>query len=462
MNDRSARRAASLVVLTLAPGLALAQWVNVAPNHITNTNPGSVGVGVTSDASMFGKLSVEGAGSGGIGVWARSDAFGGAGVYGESRASAGTGVLGYGGLGGFGQSIGVWGIADSPSGVAVAGNARAGFGTTIALFGQVNSADGYAGYFIGGRNYFQNRVGIGTNNPRAELQIGPDPGNAVRTWMSNGVLIGADSDAMYVGLKDEGANRDDPVIAWGDDTAESLRFIFAQADGPANGVELMRLTAQGGLAINHTTPQARLDARGGGEVIRGETTGTNNQAAIWGVAGNAGAYAGYFNGRVGIIGNLTVQGTFSATGSKAFAIDHPLDPANKILKHYCVESPEPMNVYRGVVTLDPGGAATIELPDYFDAINRDPTYTLTPVGGPMPGLHVSREAEGNSFAIAGGVPGLRVSWRVEASRHDAHIRRYGAPTVVEKAPHERGMFLAPELWGAGAAKGLGVKPGPAE
>lgn len=453
---------ARLVALSLAPASALAQWANVAPNHIASQNAGSVGVGVASDAGMFGKLSVEGAGRGGIGVWARSDAAGGAGVYGESRANLGTGVLGYGGLNGFGQSIGVWGIADSPSGVAVAGNARSGTGASIGVFGQVLSPDGFPGYFLGGRSYFQNSVGIGTENPRALLQVGPAPGNGVRTWMDNGAIMADDTDMMYVGLKDEGNNRDDPVIAWGDDDTESLRFIFAQAGGAANGVELMRLTAQGGLAINHTTPVARVDARGAGDVIRGETTGSRNQAAVWGVANNAGAYAGYFNGRVGVVGNFTVQGTFSATGTKAFAIDHPLDPANKILNHYCMESPEPVNVYRGVATLDGDGAAVVELPDYFSAINRDPTYTLTAIGAPMPALHVSREAEGNRFEIAGGVPGQRVSWRVEATRDDAHVRRYGAPTVVEKAPEQRGTFLAPQLWGAGPERAMNRARGAAE
>ena len=35
----------------------------------------------------------------------------------------------------------------------------------------------------------------------------------------------------------------------------------------------------------------------------------------------------------------------AGSGVKAFRIDHPLDPENKYLLHYCAEGPEPLNVY---------------------------------------------------------------------------------------------------------------------
>jgi hypothetical protein len=50
-------------------------------------------------------------------------------------------------------------------------------------------------------------------------------------------------------------------------------------------------------------------------------------------------------------------------------------------------------------------------PDYFEALNRDPSYHLTAIGAPMPNLHVAVEIQGNRFKIAGGVPGKKVSWK---------------------------------------------------
>jgi hypothetical protein len=69
----------------------------------------------------------------------------------------------------------------------------------------------------------------------------------------------------------------------------------------------------------------------------------------------------------------------SASG-KNFRIDHPLDPENKYLFHTSIESPDMMTVYNGNVTTDARGEAVVELPDYFEALNRDYRYQLTTIG----------------------------------------------------------------------------------
>jgi hypothetical protein len=119
------------------------------------------------------------------------------------------------------------------------------------------------------------------------------------------------------------------------------------------------------------------------------------------------------------VGDVDVSGTLTKDAG-AFRIDHPLDPENRYLQHSFVESPDMMNVYNGNVALGPDGAATVELPAWFEALNRDFRYQLTPIGGPGPNLHVAREIEANRFSIAGGTPGLRVSWQVTGVRHDAY------------------------------------------
>lgn len=142
-------------------------------------------------------------------------------------------------------------------------------------------------------------------------------------------------------------------------------------------------------------------------------------------------------------------GTLAATGTKSFQIDHPLEPETKFLNHFCVEAPEPYNIYRGTAELDSRGEAEVGLPAYFAEINRDPTVTLTAVGAAMPMLHLASEVEGNSFRIAGGSPGMRVHWRVEATRNDRWMRAYGNGNPAEqiKDGDAAGKYLNPELFG---------------
>jgi len=60
-----------------------------------------------------------------------------------------------------------------------------------------------------------------------------------------------------------------------------------------------------------------------------------------------------------LAGDFDIGGTASA-GVKAFKIDHPLDPYNKILYHGSIESPRYDLIYRGVVNLK-AGKATVHI-----------------------------------------------------------------------------------------------------
>src|SRR3989344_7301920 len=88
-----------------------------------------------------------------------------------------------------------------------------------------------------------------------------------------------------------------------------------------------------------------------------------------------------------VTGDASILGALSK-GSGSFVIDHPLDAANKLLYHSFVESPDVKNIYDGVATLDAKGEATIELPDYFLALNQDFRYLGTAIGEPMPELYL--------------------------------------------------------------------------
>jgi hypothetical protein len=104
--------------------------------------------------------------------------------------------------------------------------------------------------------------------------------------------------------------------------------------------------------------------------------------------------------------------------SGSFSIDHPLDPANRSLNHSFVESPDMMNIYNGSVTTDRRGIATVTLPDYFEALNQDFRYQLTPLGQ-FAQAFVAEKIQNNRFVIKTDKPGVEVSWQVTGVRHDA-------------------------------------------
>ncbi len=172
----------------------------------------------------------------------------------------------------------------------------------------------------------------------------------------------------------------------------------------------------------------------------------------WGYIGSS-TYAGYFRGDVNIAGDLNVSGTVSKGGG-SFKIDHPLDPANKYLYHSFVESPDMKNIYDGVVTLDANGEAVVQLPDWFQALNRDFRYQLTPIGNSCPDLYIAEKIANNRFKIAGGKPGLEVSWQVTGIRKDAFANAHRIQVEVEKRPEEKGKYLYPEE--LGYPKELGI------
>jgi len=60
----------------------------------------------------------------------------------------------------------------------------------------------------------------------------------------------------------------------------------------------------------------------------------------------------------------------------------------------------------------------VQLPEWFDVLNRDFRYQLTSIGSPAPGLHVSSEIDRRAFRIAGGAANGKVSWQVTGIRQD--------------------------------------------
>jgi len=144
--------------------------------RVTSTAPGSLSAGVWGMNASTG--------SSGIGVRGTHDGSG-KGVYGSSLTGTG-----------------VYGIATGTS------------GTNYGVRGETDSSTGYAGYFTGGQNYFEGRVGIGTLTPETRLDVanpssGPaltvgrrtgNPSIVARSDASGGWLIMDSNGASSVGL----------------------------------------------------------------------------------------------------------------------------------------------------------------------------------------------------------------------------------------------------------------------
>jgi hypothetical protein len=174
--------------------------------------------------------------------------------------------------------------------------------------------------------------------------------------------------------------------------------------------------------------------------VYGWAYGGSFDVGVIGQASGAGDLAGYF------LGDVDVTGTLSKGGG-AFKIDHPLDPENKYLYHSFVESPDMMNIYNGMVVLDDSGEALVELPEWFETVNRDFRYQLTPIGAPGPDLHISEEVSNNRFKISGGDPRMKVSWEVTGIRQDPWAEANRIPVEKLKPEQDKGKYIHPELYG---------------
>ncbi|MAP01697.1 MAG: hypothetical protein CMD01_02620, partial [Flavobacteriales bacterium] len=195
----------------------------------------------------------------------------------------------------------------------------------------------------------------------------------------------------------------------------------------------------------------------------------SNPAAGWGQGAQLqGGWLGAFGigSSYGIVGDGTgidglgtgpgvfAIGDVAATGAKTFLIDHPLDPENKILKHFSIESNEVLNIYRGIVNLNNNGEAEVELDDYFEEININFSYQLTAIGTPTQ-PYILKEIKRNTFSVAG-APNTKVSWMVIAERNDPYFKKHPEKreTEVLKNKKEKGKYLMPSIYNQPQTKGV--------
>ena len=358
----------------------------------------------------------------------------------------------------------------------------------IQLNGHYLSGDGDdEGVFVASNG----NVGIGKTSPSADLDVSGtlktsgyiSSGNYIITSGASGynaydIASGDDIIAKNNVIAKNGYIRAGSVSGLGSHDIGAQGDIKANGDITAGG----EITA-GGTVTAHVANEYAFDgsrssgtdpaiygysSASNGMGIQGECNDGNNSRGVYGqsyygsgvygfsiagygIRGEAAyygsAYAGYFTGKV------RVNGDFTATGTKSFVIDHPLDPGNKYLYHACIESDERLNLYSGNVVLDNKGEATVVLPDWFEALNTDFRYQLTCVGG-FANVYIAEKINNNQFKIAGGKPGLEVSWQITCKRNDAYAKAHPFEVERAKPQEEMGKYLHPEE--LGFPKELGI------
>jgi len=248
--------------------------------------------------------------------------------------------------------------------------------------------------------------------------------------------------AGFTAAAGSGGNGGDSIVSFGGsgdfDTNNGNtggQGIFAEGGGGSAG-------GAGIFALGGGATEGGCCADGPGGYFEG---GSNNFSGDGIVALTGGALAGSFSGSVDISADLNVG------GSKNFKIDHPIDPANKYLVHSAVESSERMNIYTGNVVTDGQGEATVQLPDWFEALNSDFRYQLTVIGVFAQAI-VAREIENGAFAIRTSSPNVKVSWQVTGVRQDAYAKAHPLVVEEEKESRLRGFYIHPELYGAAPEK----------
>lgn len=232
--------------------------------------------------------------------------------------------------------------------------------------------------------------------------------------LTNVLTIDMNNRNVQIGDSTRAYSTDSGSVAIGHSATARYRTggvaIGAEADGDYNGVAL-GYSADGqysniaiGFASSAYSGYDRI------AIGRSITNKRNNTTVLRGTL--------YLDGGTGLVYRSTVgSGGWTA---KAFTIDHPKDPKNKVLRHFSLEGPQVWNVYAGQVKLF-NGKATVKLPHYYRALNKagSEIFSLAVVDDQPDIFPVVKATaiEKNRFTIMG-THDVKVCWTVKALRND--------------------------------------------
>ncbi len=384
----------------------------------------------------------ETAGSG-FGVWG-SNSGDGRGVYGTS--TAGTGVFGSSSAG-----HGVHGLSTSASGIR--GESGSGYG----VYGMASGTSG-ANFGVHGQSASSTGVGV---NGIASSATGVSYGVYGASASPSGYGIYSQGRAKVAGSLTVEGRVDTGKLTTLTDFIGSPGAIVVNDPNPsvAFGATRLGLYAESrGAGANATGVLGRARATDVGDVsigVHGFATGAGGNYGVYGAAiSGTTNWAGYFSG--------SLFATTANSGIKNFMIDHPMDPANKVLMHSSIEGEERMNLYRGIVKTDAQGYATVTMPSYFDALNEDIQYQVSVIdeadSADFVLAKVVQKLRNGKFKIRTSVPGTEVHWQVSGRRHDPTSEFYPLEVERMKNKDEKGKYYAPEAYGKDKSLGMGYMP----
>lgn len=333
----------------------------------------------------------------------------------QSASSTGRGVAGISSAT-TGFAVGGFFTSNSPDGKGVQGNSNATTGLNFGVYGRNLSDAGFGVYSEGHVGLSRNLgIGLGTAVPTTRLKIQEDDLDSIEASVQ---VVNGTHSSFGVG--------------------RGAIFGEAAGTGPCLGV----------IGYSRSTNNNSYG-------MYAQASGTNTNYAIYATA-NTGTtnYAGYFQG--------LLHASSASSGVKAFTIDHPLDPANKVLSHSSIESDERVNLYRGEIKTDQQGRATITLPTWFEALNEDALYQVSVIDDADTSSFVmakiSQRLKNGKFKIRTSAPNITVSWQVSARRHDPTSNFYPLEVERNKTKDEKGKYFAPEAYGKDPSFAMGYNP----
>ena len=213
----------------------------VSGNNIYNNNTGFVGIGTTSPSALLDVAQKVKIGSDGV-------------ILMEGTKNTRRGLEWY-----YGTND-RYGIAQAQGGNLALYTAAA-YAPSFISFNLAN--DPASAFTELARITHEGRLGLGTTAPVTALQIGNPYSGVASGWPASarqGIMIGQDTDNLFVGLVDEGGNADRAAIIFGDDSNDYLRIMF---NNPSAGfTELIRILPDGRVGIGTSSPTQKVDVAG--------------------------------------------------------------------------------------------------------------------------------------------------------------------------------------------------------
>jgi trimeric autotransporter adhesin len=355
----------------------------------------------------------------------------------DSTAQYSTGVNGYAAAGA-GQAVGVQGESEGTSGGA-AGVYGYEFGGTGEVYGVAGSAVSDGEYSAGVYGYELNSTASEVYGVEGYTASNGEYASAVYGFegSTSGIVYGVDGDTNSTSGAAAG------VLGY--EGAES-----GEVNGVLGGTASTSTGAAGVFGYDSATS-------GGGAGVIGTVESPSGVGGLFSNDGDSGNVVAGLKKDTEVFsinnsGDADFSGTVSCSGCGS-DIDDPADAANKYLFHSAVESPDMMNVYNGNITTNANGVATVVLPNYFEALNRDFRYQLTVIGQ-FAQAFVAQEISHNQFTIKTSQPNVKVSWQVTGIRQDPWANAHRIPAERDKPADKRGYYLHPELYGAGPDKNI--------